>query len=662
MVSRLLFDLETDGLLHNATKIHCIGIVDVDTGEERFSTDIGDAVDALQQADEIIGHNILRFDVPVLKKLVSYQPKAGQKVTDTLVLSRLIYPALKAEDATDSRVPAEYTGKHSLAAWGYRLGEHKGDYAQVRRAKALNHGLTDETAIQQFIWGTFSQDMLAYMMQDVRLNFLLYKKFKPDAYAPKAIELEHRAAKLCDTIEADGFPFDLRAAADLHVKLLAKQHALETRLIAQFGSWEQPVSPDPAKSWFVPKRDNKKLGYKAGEGFTKMKTVEFNPGSRAHIAKVLTDRGWKPTKFTDGGSPMLDEETIESAVARYPELAGVGEYLMLTKRLSQLTGSKQSLMAAVQDDGRIHGSINPMGTITGRAAHFSPNLAQVPSAKKPYGADFRGLFKAPAGWKLVGADMQGLELRGLAHYLSFYDGGAYGKQLLEGDPHWATVIALGLLPQRTARDKHNQLHIILREDCAKIFAYAAVYGAGDLKAGVIIHEALLNARANAGDEGRAVYEEFFGSDLSPSDDVLKRVGSRARKRFSEGIEGYRALTKQLAERVAERGYVKGLDGRAIPLRKEHAALNTLIQSSGAILCKRWGCDAYDEIAGSLKPGADFLFCAWVHDEYQVACREECADFVGKTLVANAQKAGEPYDFSVRLDSEYSVGASWADTH
>ena len=124
---------------------------------------------------------------------------------------------------------------------------------------------------------------------------------------------------------------------------------------------------------------------------------------------------------------MLDEETIEGAVAKHPTLAGVGEYLMLTKRLSQLTGSKQSLMAAVREDGRIHGSLNPMGTITGRAAHYSPNLAQVPSAKKPYGADFRGLFRMPAGFKLVGADMQGLELRGLAHYLSYFDGGAYGK-------------------------------------------------------------------------------------------------------------------------------------------------------------------------------------------------------------------------------------------
>jgi hypothetical protein len=660
-VSRLLFDIETDGFLHVASKVHCIGITDVDDGSisEYAPAAVKYAVQRLEEADEIIGHNIIRFDVPALKKLANFKPKAGQKVTDTLIVSRLKYPALKA---SDTNVPSEYVGKHSLAAWGHRLGEHKGDYAQMKRVEALALGFTDEKAIQKFIWGTYSTEMLDYMMQDVRVNFLLYQKLNPDKYPQKAVELEHRIAKVCDAIEDAGFPFDFRAAGELHVQLLEKQHELEKRLKAEFGSWWQPISPDPAKCVFIPKRDNKRLGYLEGYPIKKYKLVEFNPGSRDHIAKVLKDRGWKPLKFTPGGSPLLDEETIEGAVAKIPELAGVGEYLMLDKRLSQLTGSKQSLMAAMQEDGRIHGSINPMGTITGRAAHFSPNLGQVPSAKKPYGKDFRALFKMPPGFKLVGADMQGLELRGMAHYLSFFDGGAYGRQLLEGDPHWATVIALGLLPLGTARDKHSQLHTILREDCAKRFVYATIYGGGDLQAGLIIHEALLNARSNAGQEGTEVYREFFGDQLAPDEPTLRSIGGKARANFSAGIEGYGELTAQLKARVKKRGYVKGLDGRMIPLRKEHAAFSTLNQSCGAILCKQWGADAFEEISGLLLPGRDFFFCAWVHDEYQVAAREEYADCVGETLVACAQRAGVPFDFKIRLDSEYSVGDSWADTH
>jgi hypothetical protein len=268
----------------------------------------------------------------------------------------------------------------------------------------------------------------------------------------------------------------------------------------------------------------------------------------------------------------------------------------------------------------------------------------------------------PAGWKLVGADMQGLELRGLAHYLSFFDGGAYGTQLLEGDPHWAAVQALGLLPQGTERDKHNQLHLILRDDCAKTFAYANIYGAGDLKLGAVLHEALLNARNNAGQEGADVYRMFFGDDLAPSEAKLRAIGGKAGKKYAEGIEGYDVLKAQVRERVAKRGAVKGLDGRMIPLRKEFAALNTLIQSSGAILCKQWGADAYDTMSDLLVPGKDFFFAAWVHDEYQVACREECAPFVGSTLVHCAEQAGHPFGFRIRLNSEYSIGDSWADTH
>lgn len=660
-MARLLFDTESDGFLHQATKVHCVGIIDVDTEvvSSYGPAAIADAVKRLEEADEIIAHNGLRHDIPLLKKLANFKPKAGQKVTDTLIVSRLKYPAIKETDG-DS-IPSEYVGKHSLAAWGHRLGEHKGDYSQVKRVEALALGFTDEVAIQKFIWGTYSHEMQDYMDQDVAVNLLLYKKLNPDKYPQKAVELEHRIAKVCDAIEDAGFPFDFKAAGALHVQLLEKQHELEQRLKAEFGSWEQPISPDPAKAWFVPKRDDVKRGYQKGVGFTKMKTVEFNPGSRQHIAKVLKDRGWKPDKFTDGGNPLLDEETIEGAVARFPELAGVGEYLMLDKRLSQLTGSKQSLMAATQEDGRIHGRINPMGTITGRASHFSPNLAQVPSAKKPYGADFRGLFRVPPGFKLVGADMQGLELRGMAHYLSFFDGGAYGKQLLEGDPHWATVISLGLLPAGTARDKHNQLHTILREDCAKRFVYATIYGGGDLQAGLILHEALLNARNNAGQEGTEVYRQYFGDDLAPSEAKLRAIGGVARKNFSAGIAGYGELQAQLRERVAVRGAVKGLDGRLIPLRKAHAAFSTLNQSCGAILCKQWGADAYEHLSDTMRPG-DFFFCAWVHDEYQVACREEHAKYVGECLIYHAQKAGEPFDFRIRLDSDYSIGDSWAGTH
>ena len=659
---RLLFDTESDGFVGNATKVHCIGIINVETGSElSFGPDqINKACRLLAEASELIGHNIQRHDLPLLRKLGLFTPTPGTTIRDTMVMSRLMRPALKADDMARGDMPSQYVGKHSIGAWGYRLGERKGDYAQLRRAEALAHGITDEKAIERYVWGVYNEDMHAYMMQDCRTNFALWKELNPDQYSQDAVQLEHRVSTVCNAMEEAGVPFDTRAAGELHAVLTERKHALETKLKQTFGSWWAPVSPDPTKCIFIPKRDNARLGYLEGYPIKKYKKVDFNPGSRDHIAKVLMDRGWKPTKFTEGGKPQLDEETIAGVASRYPEMDGIGELLMVEKRLSQLMGSKQSLLDSVKEDGRIHGVINPMGTITSRAAHMFPNLGQVPSAKKPFGVDFRRMFRAPAGWKIVGADMSGLELRGLAHYLTPYDNGEYAKVVLTGDVHWANAIAMGLADGE--RDKENHLHTIVREDGSKRFIYAYVYGAGDLQVGTIVLECLVNARCNAGEAGEALYGKFFGSNLSPSEPVIRAIGRTIRDDFRERIPGYDKFLTLVEEQVYKRNRLRGIDKRIIPVRSVHSAVNFMIQSSGAILCKRWLADSYEEMQRTFKEGADFFYALWVHDEIQVCCKEQIAEPVGEILVRNARKAGEPYGFRVPLDSQYSIGDTWADTH
>jgi DNA polymerase I len=665
---RLIFDTESDGLLAAATKVHCIGIIDVDTGEEfDYGPDaLKSALDHLSRAQELIGHNIMRHDLPLLAKLHNWKPRAGVNIRDTMVMSRVIFPALKKSDALKvdlGKLPSDLAGKHSLAAWGYRLGAHKGDYAQVRRAQALAQGLTDEEAITHYVWGAWNEDMHSYMIDDCRTNYALWQHLQPDSYAQAPLDLEHRVSRVCDAIQEAGVPFDMKAAEQLHVTLLGRKHELETVLKATFGTWWEPISPDPEKCILIPKRDNAKLGYLEGYPIKKYKLVEFNPRSREHIARKLIEMGWKPETFTDGGKPQLDEETIATVVARYPEMGGIGELLMVEKRISQLVGAKQSLMNTVQEDGRIHGSINPMGTITSRASHFAPNLGQVPSTKKPYGADFRRLFiPGKPGWVMVGADMAALELRGLGHYLAFYDGGAYGNVVLEGDPHWTNVIAMGLLPEGTERDKHNQLHTILREDGAKRFIYAYVYGAGDEMCGSIIFEALTNAKHNAGEEGAALYNRVLGVNGNVDSAKLKSVGGKVRKDFAKRIKGFGTLQRALSERVEDKGYVVGLDKRITPIRAAHSALNFVIQGAGAILCKRWLADAFEEACSTFTLGEDFQFVLWCHDEIVTLCRAEIADEIGSILVSNARSAGTDYRFKLPLDSEYHIGKNWKEIH
>ena len=470
-----------------------------------------------------------------------------------------------------------------------------------------------------------------------------------------AVTLEHRIARVCDAIETAGVPFDVKKAADLHVRLITEKARIEDTLIEQFGSWEVPTE------LLVPKRDNKTLGYKKGVPIQKYKTVTFNPGSRQNIAKVLIDRGWKPKKFTDGGQPQFDEEVLQSVVLSYPEMAGVDTYLMLDKRLSQLAEGKQAWITTVKEDGRIHGVINPMGTATSRCSHFLPNLAQVPNSSSPFGPECRELFYAPKGWKFLGADVSGLELRALAHYLAPLDGGKYMKTVIDGDIHWANAQAMGLVTGE--RDKHNALHTLLREDGSKRFIYGFVYGAGSEKCGEIIHDCLVKAKRDCGPEGEALYQKFFGAGAL-KENALKNVGTRVKANFTKRIEGFQGLKDRIDNQVERFGWVYALDERKVPTRSAHSALNFLIQSAGAVLCKTWACSAFEDICSRYKlgPDGDVQFVLFVHDELQLLVRDGLEQEIGESLISHARASGEPYKFRGPLDANYKVGKSWAATH
>jgi DNA polymerase I-like protein with 3'-5' exonuclease and polymerase domains len=737
---RLLWDTESNGFLANATRFHCIGITNVDTGEYKGYRphELDAALEEMTKADVIIGQNIIRHDIPLAKKLKKgWSPKPGAAIKDTMVISRTMFPNIKATDIAlvqAGKLPPKYKGKHSVAAWGHRLGNPKGDYAEIMEAKARELGLENPRDIANFVWGQFNEDMFEYMAQDCATNFDMWKHFNPDAYPQAPLDLEHRISRVCDAMNTAGVPFDLQAAGELQAELVGKKHVIETKLKEKYGFWFQPVSPDPTKSLFIPKQPNRKPavatldengdwewsnpGYWGDETITeepkldvdgnpvvnakgivqtrkvktfvgypctKLKKIEFNPGSSDHLSKKLIEQGWRPTKFTDGGKPAMDEEVIESIGNLFPDMDGLPTLLMVNKRLSQLVGGKSSkypLIDSVGEDGCIHGVINPMGTITSRAAHMFPNLGQVPSAKKPYGHEFRRLFTKHlptpyhgvglsacmlgkmVPWKFLGADQEGLELRGLAHYLHPLDGGKYCTTVISGDPHWLHAVVMGLAEGE--RDKANQLHTVLREDGSKRFIYAYIYGCGDEKAGSIIYEALLNARRSCGAEGAAIYSKFFTEN--PGEDELRRVGKKVRRSFRTRIEGFKVLQDKLSEQVGKRNRVIGLDGRIIPIRSDHSALNFLIQSAGAIVCKEWVASAFEELERRYTynwddPWAgDFVFVLWVHDEVQLCVREGLEEEIGKIIVDCARKAGVPYGLRVPLDSKYVVGDTWEDTH
>jgi DNA polymerase-1 len=607
MRRRLLFDTESNGLLREATKLHCIGLIDVDTGEQWSygPTEIELGLAELYDADELIGHNLVGHDLPLLWKLYRWAPRPGTQRTDTLIVARKLHPQIKQEDFKRRDYPRELIGSHSLKAWGLRLGEPKDEY---------NGG-----------WEEFNQDMLLYMEQDVRTTNRLLAFLKPWSYPRLPFDLDHRVAHICQLMEYHGWKFDTEKAQALYVELVKRRDVLERNLIEKFGSWEE------VSKVYVAKRDNKKRGIKAGDTVTNYKTVTFNPGSRKHIEKKLRELGWTPREFTESGQAKLDEPILEKI--DIPEAQQIIEYLLVQKRLGQLADGDNGWMRMVSPQGFIHAYTNPNGTITGRASHSGPNIAQVPASRAEYGHECRALFTVPTGWKLVGADMKGLELRTLAHYMAAFDKGTFGKVIVEGDVHWFLAQVYEFVSRSESYIKGDPAHDHIRDNKSKRTTYATIYGAGDEKVGLI----------NGGS---------------------RQLGRRIKANLMRNLPAYKRLSEAVAA-ACPKGYLKALDGGKLYIRSSHAALNTLLQGAGAILCKQWLADFYDEMElAGYKFGydGDYVIVGWIHDEVQVACRPELVEVVGETLVHCARKAGEPFNFRIPLDSTYSSGTSWADTH
>lgn len=623
----LIFDLEANGLLDTLTKIHCLVISD---GNERtcyrpheVEEGVKRLYNAVMSGEEIIGHNIIDYDIPAMNKVFPWFTVPYNKrsfVVDTLVLSRLIYSNINDIDAgmlRSGKLPGKLYGSHSLKAWGYRLGELKGTYAED----------TEDA------WAVFSEEMLTYNEQDVVVTQKLYEKLKSKNYSPIAIALEHQAQWLMCQQERNGFPFDEAKARELEVTLRSRAAILDAQL-------RKAVPPIPDKI-FIPKKDNKARGYKAGVPVQKYK--DFNPNSRQQIEWVITKHfGYVPDNeelFDDEGRTRLkiDDVTFgylkndEAAPKEVRELSAIfEEYLMVSKRLGQLADGRQAWLSCVGEDGNIHGSVNPNGAVTGRATHSQPNVAQVPRVGSPYGKECRELFRVPEGWVQAGIDACGLELRCLGHFMYPYDNGEYAHTVVYGDIHTLNQQAAGL-PTRND---------------AKTFIYAFLYGAGDAKIGKIV----------GGDakDGKRLKKEFLAK--TPAIAQLKKAIENALV-----AESHHGQIKKW-----KRKYLKGLDGRILHVRSLHSALNLLLQSAGALICKKWIVRLEERlIERGLKHGweGDFAYLAWVHDEVQVACRTKD---IAEIVVAEAQNAMRDtqafFNFRVQLDTEGKIGLNWAECH
>ncbi|WNH52449.1 DNA polymerase [Stenotrophomonas oahuensis] len=638
----LIYDAETDGLLEEVTKVHCLNILDRATKRVYRFTDhshyhcgtptprdgtIADGLKMLSDAPAIGGQNIVGYDDPVFFKLYGWKPTPGTVQRDTLVESRVIWTNMADVDfglLRAGKLPEEFRkkgliGTHKLAAWGYRLGIHKGDF------DPKDFGYT---------WANvpFLKEMDDYCAQDVTVTDAWFDKIDGKDYSLECLTLEQAVAVIIQQQSANGFAFDYEGATVLHGQLLKEKIGLDESLRDVFPPWQ--VLAKRA----ISKVNNKKLGRVKGEVYEVWKTVVFNPGSRDHIAdRLKTLYGWTPTEFTDGGKPKVDE-TVLSALP-WEEAKKLTEYLTIVKRLGQLADGKEAWLKACRN-GRIHGRVNTNGAVTGRMTHSKPNVAQADKWKP-----MRALWIAGWGLVLVGCDAEGLELRALAHYMARWDNGAYGEAVVNGkkedgtDVHTVNQHAVGLN----------------KRDAAKTFIYALIYGAGDHKLGSVIY-----------DDMTPVQQEKFDASEGAKKDrdrALATLGRKRRARLMERLPALAELTKAVKAAAAKRGHLKGIDGRLLHVRGQHAALNTLLQSAGAVAMKKALVILAEALAVHPNPLMRAVkFVANVHDEFQMEAHPDVATELGQLAADSIRLAGEHFGFRCPLAGAFDIGANWSETH
>lgn len=549
-MKRVVLDIETDAI--DATVVHCIVAQDLDTGavDTWHGESIKDFPAWSESVDVFVMHNGVSFDAPVVNRLTGSNIPLS-KIRDTLILSQLYDPSLE--------------GGHSLEAWGQRLGYPKIEFNDFTH---------------------FSEEMLTYCKQDVVVTVKLYEHLLPQMkkYSGKSIELEHQVRAIVDKQEENGFTLNIQEASCLVARLSEEATVIEEEM--------QGIFPP-----IVTERYSEKTGKRLKDN------VEvFNPASRQQIGKRLIEKGWKPKNFTPTGHPIVDEGTLKDV--NIPEAQKIAQYLLLQKRVSQV----KSWLDVVEEDGKVHGRVITLKAITGRMAHNSPNMAQVPAVYSPYGKECRQVWMTSSDkYKLLGCDASSLELRCLAHYMGDKK---FTDEVVGGDIHTANQKAAGL-PSR---------------DSAKTFIYALIYGAGPAKIGSIV--------GGGAKEGKKIMDKFMSN--MPA---LKTLRDKV-------------------DRASGTGYIRGLDGRLLKVRQQHAAMNLLLQGAGAIICKEW----LRQITLMAQRDYDYNLVASIHDEYQFEVRVDQTERFGELTQRAMKQVEKTLSVNCPLDSEYKIGNNWAETH
>lgn len=576
----------------------------------------------------LVGHNIIRFDIPIINNLLGidiYKEYPNITVRDTLIYSRLVHP---------SRV------QHSLESWAGAFGKTKLDFDNlVERCKS-------DVRITEDLW---------------------YHLHGYPERLKNPIELEHEVARVVAQQVQDGVAFNLSSAMGVLHDLNGDISRIRDEVVAL-----KIRTPIPESQWkHPPKMQFKKDGTLSShmERYLAENNAEWDPVGRMVIApsvrgpeykdwypvplvspltttkifdfsssdeikRVLINAGWKPTlwNYKKDKSGRAIHPLVKTSCKLYDEnkklcpnlvilaetlswVSKIVEYLSLKNRRSVLCSDDMDKgwvnNLRVSHEGFINSDADSVGTRTYRFKHKV--VANVPRVTSRYGKEMRGLFVPRAANRVfVGWDAKALEARIEAHYTYPYDGGAYAKELLEGDIHTKNQMNLGL----PTRDK------------AKTFKYAVTYGARPAKL----------ARTFDWDtkEAEVKYDAFWSTNKALAD-----------------------LKDTVEKTWEERGNLVAIDGHTLIVEHKHTCLNTVFQSAGAILMK-YAMVIADKMIHA--EGLDAIGVIRYHDEEQWDVLDIHAERVAEIGRKSIILAGKYLKLKVPMDADVKIGRSWAETH
>jgi DNA polymerase I-like protein with 3'-5' exonuclease and polymerase domains len=624
--------IERDGsLVREVTQIHCLVLRDVATDEVKVyrrneqEDTIAEGVGELSRADVIIGHNVLSYDLPALRRLYGFD--AEPTVFDTLVAAKLLWPDKKNHPHGGNGVD---------------------DLAKVLGHRKVGADITD--------WTAWTSAMERRCVNDTLVQRDIFKWLKPKLQPFKlAFRMETMVAKIIAKQQDNGVRINVEQAETLIERLeLAKAEALDT--LRQ--SFEPRIQTMKSPAYYEDSESGDRYERKKDAPSARRKHLIPGPmRTKEHLFECTTHQlaarlkaryDWDaPT--TDKGNPSIKEEVL--LALDFPEAVHAYRHNMAKKRLEHLTDWVRRARES-RTPGVIHPSIDTIGCVSSRMSHSQPNSTAPPKVRsdkatgKPllewagrWGFEMRSLWgPTRPGWWQWGADASGLEFRMLGNRMHPWDKGAYAEIVVNGDVHAEN--------QRASKaDTRDQ---------TKEGGYAFLYGSGDESLGITV-----GTHPSLDAKQRAKYAKLLRTEAG-----RKKVGREFKRNLRRGLPALSKLIDWVMQAASEKGFIQLLDGRHAPIRKEYAALNTQLQGDGAVVMKLALCLFWKKMEASpYRFGEDWALLLNCHDEFQGEARtEKIAHYCGRMAVWAIIEAGVRLKCKCKLDGEYKVGQCWADTH